>query len=246
MVIGLFKGDEVLHQWRVKTDQDSTVDEIASLFHGLFSMQGVTFTDITAVIISSVVPPMQLAWTVFSQKHLSLSPFLVKDLDPGIKICIDNPEEVGADRVVNTVAGFEKYKTDLIIVDFGTAITFDCVSKKGEYIGGIITPGLAISLDALATRTAKLPRVDISRPPKSPIGKNTVEAIRSGILYGYGGLVDGIVRRVKEQFAPDIPKVVATGGMASLIAPYTESIENIEPMLTLQGLRILYEKNRYS
>lgn len=244
MVIGLFRDDDILHHWRVKTDKDSTADELASLFHGLFSMKDVLVSDVDAVIIACVVPPMQLSWSIFSEEYLSLTPLLVKDLDPGIAINIDNPQEVGADRIVNSVAAYEKYRTDLVVVDFGTAITFDCVSQKGEYIGGIIAPGISISVEALASRTAKLPRVDISKPPKAVIGKNTVEAIKSGILYGYGGLVDGLVRRVMRQYAPDRPKVVATGGMAGLVAPYTETIEHIEPMLTLHGLRILYEKNK--
>jgi type III pantothenate kinase len=156
---------------------------------------------------------------------------------------IDNPDEVGDDRIVNAVAAFDKYHTALIIVDFGTAITFDCVSGRGEYLGGIITPGVAISLDALSSRTAKLPRVDITIPPAQAIGTNTVDAIKSGIMFGYGGLVEELVRRIKAEMAPQIPRVIATGGMAPLIAPHAPSIEVVEPMLTLEGLRLLHERN---
>jgi type III pantothenate kinase len=159
-------------------------------------------------------------------------------------VLLDNPKEVGADRLVNSVAGFAHHATALIIADFGTAITLDCVSARGEYVGGVIAPGISISLEALASRTAKLPQIDISVPPKKAIGTNTADAIRSGILYGYGGMIDGLVQRIKKEFLPDIPKVIATGGMAGLIAPYTESIEIVDSMLTLKGLQLLHEQNR--
>jgi len=151
---------------------------------------------------------------------------------------------VGADRIVNSLAGFEMFHTALIIVDFGTAITFDCVSGKGEYLGGAIAPGLAISLEALGRRTAKLPRVDISTPPPQAIGTNTVDAIKSGILIGYGGMIEELVRRIRSEMQPENPTVIATGGMAGLIAPYAPAIEKVLPMLTLDGLRLLHERNR--
>lgn len=245
MVIGVFENEQLRCHWRVKTDQSSTVDELGSLFHGLFAMEGIYFDDITGIIIASVVPPMELAWAEFTQKHLTVSPLLVNDnINTGIKIKTDNPAEVGADRIVNSVAGFEQYNTALIIIDFGTAITLDYVSSKGEYLGGIIAPGLSISLEALGSRTAKLPRVDISSPPPNAIGTNTIDAIKSGILYGYAGLIEGLISRIKDQVEPEKPKVIATGGMAKLIAPYTQSIETVEPMLTLKGLRLLYERNQ--
>jgi type III pantothenate kinase len=165
-------------------------------------------------------------------------------LNTGIKVCIDNPGEVGADRIVNAVAAYFEFKTALVIIDFGTAITWDCVSAKGEYLGGIIAPGLSISMEALGSRTAKLPQVDISTPPTTAIGTNTVAAIKSGILFGYGAMVDGLVQRVKKELEPDIPHTIATGGMARMIAPYAESIDHVDPMLTLKGLRILHERNK--
>jgi len=245
MVIGVFDDKQLRCHWRVKTDPASTVDELASLFHCLFIMEDIRFSDISGVIIASVVPPMQFAWASFTRKYLNAAPLLVDNkLDTGIPILIENPAEVGADRIVNSVAGYAKYGTALIIVDFGTAITLDCVSVRGEYLGGVIAPGLAISMEALGSRTSKLPRVDISTPPAHAIGTNTVDAIKSGILYGYAGLIEGLIKRIREQMAPETPKVIATGGMAGLIAPYTESIETVEPMLTLEGLRLLYERNR--
>ncbi|HSH12638.1 MAG TPA: type III pantothenate kinase [Desulfurivibrionaceae bacterium] len=200
---------------------------------------------VTGVIIASVVPPIQGAWTTMARKYFGTEPLKVdRHLKSSIHVKTDNPVEVGADRIVNAVAGFERYHTALIIVDFGTAITFDCVSGQGEYLGGAIAPGLGISLEALGSRTAKLPRVDISTPPPHAIGTNTVDAIKSGILLGYGGMVEELVRRICLEMAPEVPTVIATGGMAGLIAPYAPSIKAIMPMLTLEGLLLLHERNR--
>ncbi len=245
IVIGVYEGNEIVHHWRINTNRNSTGDEIAALFQSLFSMEKLAFSSISDVIIASVVPPMQTAWLTFTKKYLDKIPFFVDEtIDYGIKVLTDNPAEVGADRIVNSVAGFSKYKKPLIIVDFGTANTFDCVSNKGDYIGGIITPGLAISLDALGKRASKLPRVDISTPPQKIIGTSTISAMKSGILYGYGSLVEGLIQHIKTEYAPEIPKVISTGGMAGVIAPYAKSIETVEPLLTLEGLRILYERNK--
>jgi type III pantothenate kinase len=198
MVIGLYDGMEILCHWRIKTDSSITVDELAAKFHGLFSMEAIPFGEISGVIIASVVPPMQAAWAAFTQKYLQIEPLVVgANVNPGIEILLDSPREVGADRIVNAIAGFDRYHCPLIIVDFGTAITLDCVSGNGAYIGGVIAPGMAISMEALGSRTAKLPRVDISTAPRAAIGKNTEEAIKSGIIYGYAGLIDGLVRRIK-------------------------------------------------
>lgn len=242
-VSGLFRGGTLLHHWRLKTDRRKTADELASTFHSLFVINGIIFGDIEAVAIASVVPTQQRAWEEFIKKFGWRYLKVTAETDSGIKILTDNPREVGADRLVNTVAAFAKYQTALIVVDFGTAITFDCVSAEGEYLGGAIVPGIAISIDALAERTAKLPRIDISEPPTSIIGHNTVDAIKSGILFGYGSLVDGMIKRFSAEFVPPAPMVVATGGMAEIIAPYTETIEAIDPLLTLEGLRLLYERN---
>jgi type III pantothenate kinase len=243
-VIGLFEGETLICHWRVRTELTNTADELAATIHGLFALKHIKFTDINNMILASVVPPIQAAWRNLSMDLFAFEPLRIsRHLDTGLRIMIDNPDEVGDDRIVNAVAAFDKYHTALIIVDFGTAITFDCVSGRGEYLGGIITPGVAISLDALSSRTAKLPRVDITIPPAQAIGTNTVDAIKSGIMFGYGGLVEELVRRIKAEMAPQIPRVIATGGMAPLIAPHAPSIEVVEPMLTLEGLRLLHERN---
>jgi type III pantothenate kinase len=245
MVIGVFEGDTLHCHWRVKTDKSSTVDELASLFHELFTLKSMYFTHISGMIISSVVPAMQSAWKAFSEQYLSCPALVVgENVETGMKVLIDNPIEIGADRLVNSVAAFAAFATPLIIIDFGTAITWDCVSGHGEYLGGVIAPGLGISMEALSNRTAKLPQVDISTPPSKPIGTNTVAAIKSGILFGYGAMVDGLVSRIKNQMAPETPKVVATGGMANLIAPLVECIDEVDPMLTLKGLKLLYDRNQ--
>ena len=243
-VCGVFKKGDLLCYWRLKTDREKTADELAARFLPLFAMQNIQFSDISGVIIASVVPTQQQAWQEFSHKYTNCSPLLVngQSLETGIKITTDNPAEVGADRIVNAVAAFEKYGKSTIVVDFGTAITFDCISAKGEYLGGAIMPGMSISLDALASRTAKLPRIDISVPPQRAIGANTVDAIKSGLLFGYGAMVDGLVKKLSAEFT-DNPRVIATGGMSELIAAYTESIQVVDPLLTLTGLYIPHEKN---
>jgi type III pantothenate kinase len=228
----------------LKTDREKTADELAARFLSLFTMQNIQFNDISGVIIASVVPTQQQAWQEFSFKYTGCTPLLVNgsNLNTGITIATDNPSEVGADRIVNAVAVYDQFKSASIVVDFGTAITFDCISARGEYLGGAIMPGMSISIDALASRTAKLPRIDISIPPKRAIGANTIDAIKSGLLFGYGALVDGLVKKLAAEFT-ETPRVIATGGMAELIASYTESILFVDPMLTLKGLYILHEKN---
>jgi type III pantothenate kinase len=244
-VCGVFQEDSLRCHWRLKTDREKTADELASRFASLFSMQNVGFQDVTGVIIASVVPTQQQAWQEFSTRYIKCAPLLVTatDLETGITIATDNPSEVGADRIVNAVAAYELYHKSAIVVDFGTAITFDCISSKGEYLGGAIIPGMNISLDALANRTAKLPRIDISVPPLKAIGSNTVDAIKSGLLFGYGAMVDGLVRKLSAEFS-DNPHVIATGGMAQLISRFTECIQTVDSMLTLKGLYLLYEKNK--
>lgn len=245
MVAGIFSGSQLRCHWRIKTDRASTADELATTLHSLFAMSGLGFADITGTIISSVVPAMSAAWSAFTARYLNRAPLIVGDggVKTGMPILIDNPAEIGADRLVNAVAAYERFGSALIIVDFGTAITWDCVSEQGEYLGGAIAPGLAIAMEALSSRTARLPQVDISTPPGTPIGTNTVAAIKSGILYGYGGMVDGLIERLRTQMAPARPITLATGGMASLIAPYTGSIDHVDPMLTLTGLRLIYAQN---
>jgi type III pantothenate kinase len=243
-VIGLYEGETLISHWRVRTELTNTADELAATIHGLFALKHIDFDDISNMVLASVVPPIQSAWRNLAMDLFSFEPMEIsRHLTTGLAIKTDNPDEVGADRIVNAVAGFDKYADALIIVDFGTAITFDCVSKRGEYLGGVITPGLSISLDALGQKTAKLPRVDITVAPSKAIGTNTVEAIRSGVLFGYGGLVEELIGRISKEMGPEKPKVIATGGMAALIAPHAPSIEAVEPMLTLEGLRLLHARN---
>lgn len=242
-VIGLFTDREIATHWRIKTDPAATADELAAILKGLFSLEGYDFAGVTGVIIGSVVPTAQTAWVTMTRKYFKATSLIVdQHLKNTITVMIDNPAELGADRIINAVAGFERYRTALIIVDFGTAITFDCVSAKGEYLGGAIAPGLGISLEALASRTAKLPRVNLSSPPPHAIGTNTVDAIKSGLLFGFGGMVEELVRRLRLEMAPEVPMVIATGGMAGLIAPFAPSIKAVLPMLTLEGLLLLHER----
>ncbi len=243
IVLGIYEGAQRVRNWRLSTDKSRTSDEYAVLLHSLFSQAGLGFASISAAIISSVVPPLTGVMEAISHDFFRLTPFVV---GPGIKtgmpIQYDNPREVGADRIVNAVAGYEKHRSALVIVDFGTATTFDYVNQKGEYCGGAIAPGLAISLEALFQRASKLPRVDIAKPPHI-IAKNTVNSMQAGVFYGYVGLVDGIVSRIKAE-SHDTPRVIATGGLANLIAPESATIEEVDDFLTLDGLRILYERNR--
>src|SRR5665647_1249971 len=247
-VIGLFKDDQLVGQWRFKSDRERTDDELAIHCHGLFSMIGMESSEITGIIIASVVPTLQTAWISSCRKYLSARlelPLLVvsaENMKESIQIKTDFPDEVGADRLVNAIAGWQKYRCNLVIIDFGTAITFDCVSADCAYLGGAILPGIAIALDALSSRTAKLPRIDVSVGPEKVIGTNTVQAMKSGILHGYGALVDGMTQKIRLEMgcANDELKVIATGGMAHLIAPYAQSIDELEPMLTLQGLQFLH------
>jgi type III pantothenate kinase len=242
-VLGMYRGEELLRSWRVTTDKSRTVDEYGILIHELFRLSGIHFHDIKDVIISCVVPPMLNTVEGLCREYFKLRPYIV---GPGIKtgmpIHYDNPKEVGADRIVNAVAAYEKYRRSLIIVDFGTATTFDFISHRGEYQGGAIAPGLVISADALFQRASKLPRVELVRPPQV-IAKNTVNSMQSGIFFGYAGLVDGIVQRMKQE-SKDDPFVVATGGLAVLIAPASQTIDETDSNLTLEGLRIIYSRNK--
>jgi type III pantothenate kinase len=242
-VLGLFDEEKLVHDWRIRTVVDHTVDEYGMLIYNLYKTSRISSREIQNIIISCVVPPMLNILEPLCQKYFNIKPLIV---GPGVKtgmpIFYDNPKEVGADRIVNAVAGFEKYKRDLIIVDFGTATTFDYVSNKGEYMGGCISPGIMISSEALFERAAKLPRVELSKP-RSIVGKDTVSSMQAGIMYGYAGLVDGICERIKAEVKSD-PLVVATGGLARIVAPETKSINVVDDMLTLEGLRIIYLRNK--
>ncbi|SHG44535.1 type III pantothenate kinase [Thermosyntropha lipolytica DSM 11003] len=243
MVIGVYAGEKLITHWRLRTDTLRTADEYGMLIMALFEHSHLKMSGVSAVVISSVVPTLMLEMETMCRKYFSVKPLVV---EPGIKtglaIKYENPREVGADRVVNAVAAFHKYGGPLIIIDFGTATTFCAVSEKAEYLGGAIAPGIRISMEALVARAAKLPRVELVKP-KNVIARNTVASMQAGIIYGFVGQVEGIVRRMKAEMEGN-PKVVATGGLAGVIAGETEVIDVVDEFLTLEGLRLIYELNR--
>ena len=242
-VVGAFDGARLRHHWRIETSHTRTSDEYGILLRQLFGADGLDPARVDAVAISSVVPPLAFTLQQMSRRYFGLDPLFV---GPGVKtgmpILYDNPREVGADRVVNAVAAYERWKTGLIVVDFGTATTFDAVSPKGEYLGGAICPGIAISMDALFRSASKLPRVEFARPAQV-VGKNTVASMQSGLVYGYVGLVDGICARMVDELGFQ-PKIVATGGLAPLIAGVSKAISEVDEHLTLDGLRLIHDRNR--
>jgi type III pantothenate kinase len=242
VVIGVFDGKTLIANWRVGTNSQITPDEYAMIFKDLFGFAEIGFNRITGVIISTVVPPLLPVMSEMSRKYFHIEPMIVThELKTGIIIRYDNPKEIGADRIVNAAAAYTMYGGPIIIVDFGTATTFCAVTKNGEYLGGAICPGIKISAEALFQRASKLPRVELLKPEKV-IGADTISAMQSGIIYGYAGLVDGIVGRMKKELSPDT-KVIATGGLAELVSPETKTIEKIRSHLTLDGLLFLYEIN---
>lgn len=242
IVLGIFKDQELVDHWRVSTDRLRTTDEYGVLIRHLFYLNGVNSEEIDAIIISSVVPPVMPTFERMCQRYFGLTPLVI---GPGVKtgmdIKYDNPREVGADRIVNAVAAYEKFGGPVIIIDFGTATTFCAVDKKGTYLGGAICPGIGISTDALVQRTAKLPRIEVVQAEKV-ICRNTVESMQAGVFYGFVGQVDGIVTRMRRELGCKA-KVVATGGLAVIVAPATDAIDVVEPMLTLEGLKIIYDRN---
>ncbi len=242
-VVGLFAGDDLAHHWRLSTVRDRTADEYRLLLHGLFELDGVDHERFGGAVISSVVP------RATSELSEALRGFVTDGtlvVGPGIKtgmpILIDNPREVGADRIVNSVAARARYGTPVVVVDFGTSTNFDIVSADGEYLGGVIGPGLQVSMDALVAATAALRRVELT-PPRSVIGKGTVEAIQAGLLFGHAGYVDGIVDRIRSELGSDV-RIVATGGLAPTIVPHCRTVKTVDENLTLDGLRMLFEINQ--
>jgi type III pantothenate kinase len=243
ITLGLYEGETLGPRWRIRTIHDKMPDEYGILIDQLFRHQGVSPEDVTGVALASVVPPLTPTFEQACQAHLGQAPFIVDSgVRTGVSIRYDTPREVGADRVVDAAAVKALYGLPACVVDFGTATTFDAVSKEGDYLGGAIAPGIGIAAQALFERTAKLPRVELTRPP-SVIGRNTPHSIQSGLLFGYVGLVEGMVARFKAELGPETG-VVATGGLAEVIARETDVIDVVDPWLTLEGLRIVYQLNR--
>ena len=241
--LGVYNGEKLVAHWRLTTARSRTLDEWGVHARNLFELAGLDFKSIDAIAIASVVPPLNFTLKQMAERYFDVTPlFIDHTVDTGVRILYEPPADVGADRIVDAVAAIHKYGAPCIVVDFGTATTFDAINSQGQYLGGVITPGISISSDALFQRTAKLPRVEIKRPEKV-IGSTTVEAMQSGLYHGYAGLVDGILRKMIDEIG-NMPRVIATGGLAPLIAKGSQFIQEVDENLTLDGLRLVYERTR--
>ncbi len=240
---GTFAGSELVQHWRYATVRTQTADELGAKLSNLLGLRGLSFADLEASVVSSTVPQLGAEWRAAGERYLGHDTLVVgPGIRTGMPIRYENPREIGADRLVNAVAAYERVGDACLVVDFGTAITFDPVSADGEYLGGVIAPGVEISLEALASRAAALPKIDLVAP-RTLIGKTTVDAIRSGVVYGFAGLVDGIVRRLRAELGAETA-TIATGGLAGSIVPFTEEIDEMDDFLTLTGLRLIWERNQ--
>ncbi|MCI5837065.1 MAG: type III pantothenate kinase [Veillonellaceae bacterium] len=243
IVLGLYEGRELKDFWRISTDRLRSTDEYGVLFSNLFHLNNVAMEDVEAIIVSSVVPPLNPTLERMAHRYFKVEPMFVgPGTKTGMNIKYENPREVGADRIVNAVAAYERFGGPLIVIDFGTATTFCAIDENGDYLGGAIAPGVGISVEALFQRAAKLPRIELKKVD-SVICKNTIASMQAGVFYGYVGQVDGIVGRMKEELGADAA-VIATGGLAALIAAESQTIDYVAPMLTMEGLSILYERNK--
>jgi type III pantothenate kinase len=239
--LGTYDGDELAEHWRFATVRESTADELGIALRNLLLLRGLSFADLDASIVSATVPQLRQEWTAMASRYLGHEMLLVgPGLRTGMPIRYDNPREIGPDRLVNAVAGYDRAGGAVVIVDFGTAVTHDVVSADGEYLGGVIFPGVEISLEALAERAAALPRIDLA-PPRALIGKTTVDAIRAGTLYGFAGMVDGIIDRLRDELGEF--RTLATGGLAGAVVPYCRTIDEADDLLTLRGLRLIWSRN---
>jgi type III pantothenate kinase len=239
---GAYDGDRLVEHWRFATVRQSTSDELGAALRSLLALRGMSFDDIDGSIVSSTVPQLRPEWTEMASRYLGHEmPVVGPGLRTGMSIRIDNPRELGADRLVNAVAAHEAHGGNVVVVDFGTAITFDIASADSEYVGGIIAPGVEISMEALTARAAALPKIDLT-PPRAVIGKGTVDAIRSGVIYGFAAMVDGMVRRLRDELGE--LHATATGGLAGVIVPHCAEIDEVDDLLTLKGLKLIYERNR--
>lgn len=246
IVLGIFKGKKLVYDWRISTDREKTADEYGLMLMQIMDSQNIKIDNINDIIISSVVPNIMDIFPEICEKYFNIKPIIIgPGVKTGMNILYDNPKEVGADRIVNGVAAFEKYGGPLIAVDLGTAITFDVINQKGDYLGGAICPGVKISADALFQRASKLPKVEILKPEKI-IGKNTVNSMQAGLFYGYVGMIDYIIENIIKEmnFSVEDVKVIATGGYSRLFLNESKYIQKIDQMLTLDGLRIIYERNK--
>ena len=243
IVMGTYEGKKLLRHWRISTDRQKTGDEYGMLINSLFAYQNIRMEQVEAIIISSVVPPLMVPMIKMCERYFHIHPLVVgPGIKTGFRISYENPREIGADRIVNVAGAFEQYGGPLIVIDIGTATTFDVVAPNGDFLGGVIAPGLSSSADALFQRAAKLPRIELVTP-KRIISRNTVSGMQAGIIYGYVGQIDEIVRRMKKEMGYDEIKVVATGGYARMVSRESKTIDKIDHFLTLTGLRVLYERN---